>query len=313
MPDEGADYVRLFSVFPSEKLLSMKKHFQFVAAALLVAGAATLAARPAHALPSALGAYPSTDMYTKGNIHFDADDYSSSDLKTTVLPTAGLTYGIGPDKTGVLGRSEAGFDFNYLSGGSVNFGKRLIFNAKTQLYNDDKQQIRVVVGGWDLGDASSNPNYIYLLASKNFNKIGRFHVGYAYGASRGVFNTTSSSGGVDVTRASGRSSVHLAYDRLITPKLQFVTDFYSGSSPFAGVQPTVYYSVTDKASFGVGYFRLNNRKVTVKDQIYLAFAYNFDFNKAAAAAPSSNPAPSTGATATQQSPTNGGPAPVPAP
>ena len=282
----------------------MKNTFRLLVAGALCAGVATFAARPAHALPSSLGAYPSTDIYTKGNIHFDADDYTSSDFKTGVLPTQGITYGIGPDRTGPLGRTEVGYDFNFGTGGSVSFGKRIFFNAKTQLYNNDAQQIRVVAGGWDLGDSATNPNYIYLLASKNFTKIGRFHIGYAYGASKGVFNTTSAEG---VTTSPGRSSLHLAYDRLLTPKLQFVIDYYSGKSPFAGVQPTVYYSVNDKASFGIGYFRLNNRTATVKNQIYLAFAYNFDFNKPAPTPASSNPAPSTGTGPAAGAPTNGRP------
>lgn len=274
--------------------------------------AASFAAPQAHAFPSALGAYPSTDIYTKDNIHLDVASYSSTNLKNIVLPTAGLTYGIGPDRSGALGRSEAGFDFNFSSAGSVSFGKRIFFNAKTQLYNNDAQQIRVVAGGWALGDSTANPNYLYLLASKNFNRIGRFHVGYAYGASRGVFNTTSATG---LTTAPGRSSLHLAYDRLITPKLQFVVDYYSGKSPFAGVQPTVYYSVNDKAGFGLGYFRLNNKAATVRNQLYLQFLYNFDFKKAAAAPTTgnSNPAPSTGTGPAESAPSNGGPAPVPTP
>jgi len=317
MPNEGANYVRLLSVFPSEKPFSMKKHFQLVAAALLVAGAATIATRPAHALPSALGAYPSTDMYSKGNIHFDADSYISTNLKTSVLPTQGLTYGIGPDKTGVFGRSEVGYDVNFNTpstpSGQLSFGNRIFFNAKTQLYNDDKQELRVVAGGWDLGSASSNPNYVYLLASKNFKQIGRIHVGYAYGLTKGLFNTTSTVGQVTTTSSPGRSSLHLGYDRLITPKLQFVTDYYSGKGPFAGIQPTLYYSVNDKASFGLGYFYLNNRQTAVKNQLYFAFAYNFDFNKAAPTPGSSNPSPATGTGPAAGAPSNGGPAPVPAP
>lgn len=274
------------------------------------AGIAAIAAPSAHAFPSALGAYPSTDVYTKENIHLDVASYSNTNLKNIILPTAGLTYGIGPDKSGLLGRSEIGFDFNYSSAGSVTFAKRIFFNAKTQLYNDDKQQIRVVAGGWNLGDSTVNPNYVYLLASKNFNRIGRFHVGYAYGISRGVFNTTSAG----VTTAPGRSSLHLAYDRLITPKLQFVVDYYSGKSAFAGVQPTLYYSVNDKAGFGVGYFRLNNKASTVRNQLYLQFLYNFDFKKAAAPTTgNSNPAPSTGTGPAAGAATNGGPAPVPTP
>ncbi len=290
------------------RFLSPMKNTQLLALGLVAVGATTLASRPAHALPSSLGAYPSTDIYSKGNIHVDVDSYGSTNFKTEVLPTQGLTYGIGPDKTGVLGRSEVGYDYNFSSAGAIKFTNRIFFNAKTQLFNDDKQQIRVVAGGWDLGSSSANPNYVYLLGSKNVNKIGRFHLGYAYGLTKGLFNTTSAAG---VTTAPGRSSLQLGYDRLITPKLQFVTDYYSGKSGFAGIQPTIYYSVNDKASFGLGYFRLNNRQAAVKDQIYLAFAYNFDFNRAAPSAGNSNPAPATGGDAKTPA-SNGGPAPVPA-
>lgn len=292
----------------------MKNSFQLLTAGLFCFGLATLAARPAHALPSSLGAFPSTDIYTKGNIHFDADSYSSTNVKTIVLPTQGLTYGVGPDRNGLFGRTEVGYDYNFSSSSPLSFGKRIFGNAKTQLYSNDRQQLRVVAGGWLLGDSATNPNYLYLLASKNVNKIGRFHVGYAYAASNGLFQVNNTPDvPADGTRTRGRSSLHLAYDRLITPKLQFVVDYYSGKSPFAGVQPTLYYSVTDKASFGVGYFRLNDRAAAVRDQLYLAFAYNFDFKKAAPDAGSSNPAPSTGTGPAEGAATNGGPAPVPTP
>ena len=296
----------------------MKSLFKTLAMGAFCAGFATLAAPKAHALPSGLGAFPSTDIYTKGNIHLDVDSYSSTNVKTIVLPTQGLTYGVGPDTSGVFGRTEVGYDYNFSSSSPLSFGKRIFGNIKTQLFNNDKQQVRVVAGGWLLGDSTTNPNYLYLLGSKNFTGVGRFHLGYAYAASTGLFqfnNTTS-----NTTATRGRSSVHLGYDRLITPKLQFCIDYYSGKGPFAGVQPTVYYSVNDKASFGLGYFRLNDRAAAVPDQLYLAFLYNFDFNKAAPTPGNSNPAPSTGtgpatsAPATGgPAPTNGGPAPAPAP
>ena len=282
------------------------KNTQLLALGLVALGAITLASRPAHALPSSLGFYPSTDIYTKGNIHLDVYSYNSTKFDQN-FPAQGITYGVGPDKTGVIGRTEVGYDYAF-GNGSLSFGKRISFNAKTQLFNDDKQQIRVVAGGWILGDSATNPNYGYLLASKNVNKIGRFHVGYAHGFSKGVFVAASGNG-----RASGRDSLQLSYDRLITPKLQFVTDFYSGKGPYAGVQPTVYYSVNDKASFGLGYFRTNNRSFASasRDQIYVSFAYNFDFNKPAPVPANSNPGPATGGEA-QTPASNGAPAPAPA-
>ncbi len=150
----------------------MKNTLKLVAAGLLIAGAATFGARPACAAPSGLGAFPSTDIYGQGTIHYDADTYQSSNFKTGTLTTSGLVYGFGPDSSKALGRTEAGFDYNFGIGGPTTFGKRIFGNIKTQLFNDDKSQIRVVAGGWGLGDSVTNPNYLYLLGSKNFTKIG---------------------------------------------------------------------------------------------------------------------------------------------
>ncbi|BCM88180.1 hypothetical protein IAD21_00007 [Abditibacteriota bacterium] len=271
----------------------MKHSLKLVVAGLLVAGAATFGARPACAAPSGLGAFPSTDIYGKGTIHYDADTYQSSNFKTGLLTTSGLVYGFGPDSSKALGRTEAGFDYNFGLGGGLTFEKRIFGNIKTQLYNNDDSQIRVVAGGWGLGDSNTNPNYVYLLGSKNFNKIGRFHLGYAYAISDNLFQVNNTPGTGSTTR--GRQSVQVGYDRFITPKLQFCADFYSGKGPYAGVQPTLYYYVNDKADFGLGYFRLNDSNAAVRNQLYICFDYNFDFNKGvqsttAPPAPETNPA-----------------------
>ncbi len=252
---------------------------KLVAAALLVAGAATFAARPASATPSTLGFYPSTDIYGKGNIHFDADTYQSSNFRTGVVTTAGLTYGIGPDNSNPFGRTEAGYDYNFGAPGSLSFGKRIFGNFKTQLYNNDDAQTRVVFGGWGLGDSNLNPNYAYLLGSKNFSSFGRIHVGVARGLSDGYFG------------GSNQTSLHLAYDRTISSKLSFCADYYSGKGPASGVQPTFYYYPNDKCDFGLGYFRANSGSVSPRNQLYICFDYNFDLKRSEPAA--TPPAPDT--------------------
>ena len=267
------------------------------AAALLTIGFAASAPRLAQATPSGLGAFPSTDIYAKNTLHYDADTYQSTSLDQNVLTTSGLVYGFGPEKDGVAGRTEAGFDFNFGAPGKVSFGKRIFGNLKTQLYNNDKSQIRVVAGGWLLGDSKANPNYLYLLGAKNFAKIGRFHVGYAYAASKNLFqsNNTPAVNGTVSTRTVGRSSLQLGYDKFIVPKLQFCIDYYSGKGPFSGTQPSLYYYVNETTDFGLGYFRANNRDISPRNQIYLCFDHNFDFNKkvtptTGAPAPETNPA-----------------------
>ncbi len=242
----------------------MKNTLKLVAAGLVVVGA-SFSANPAHATPATLGFYPSADIYGKGNVHYDADTYQSTDFDTGVVTTSGLTYGFGPDNDKAFGRTEAGFDYNFGSPGSLSFGKRIFGNFKTQLYSNEAQGTRVVAGGWGLGNSTLNPNYVYLLGSKNFPNFGRIHVGVARGLSSDYFG------------GSNKTSLHLAYDRAISTKLSFCADYYSGKGPASGVQPTFYYYPNDKCDFGLGYFRANNGATNPRNQLYICFDYNFDF------------------------------------
>ncbi len=217
----------------------------------------------AHATPSTLGFYPSSDIYGRNNVHYDADAYTRDDLKDSFSLTSGLTFGLGPERNGVFGRTEAGFDYNFTNTGNTSIGRRLIGNIKTQLYNNDAKGVRLVAGGWGLGSDNSQPNYVYLLGAKSFSG-NRVHVGVAQSLNDNI-----------VTR--DRTSLQLGFDRYITPKLQFVADYYSGKGELSGVQPTFYYFLNDKSDLGLGYFRANNRDLgAAKNQIYLCFDYNFD-------------------------------------
>jgi hypothetical protein len=259
--------------------------FQSAVTGLALAAAAAFGiAKPASATPATLGFYPGTDIYGPGNFHFDFDTYSKS-ATSSIATTAGITYGLGPDNDNIFGRTEIGFDYNFTNvpsaaiiGGtpvagnqSVSAGKRLLFNFKTQLYNNNDSQTRVVAGGWGLGDSDFNPNYLYVAGSKNF-KFGRVHLGAARALSKDIVG-------------DDRTSLFLAYDKLITPKLQFVADYYSGKGNYAVVQPTLYYFFNDKADFGLGYARFNNKDFSPRNQIYICFDYNFDFKGNPAPAP----------------------------
>ena len=227
--------------------------------------------KPAAATPATLGFYPATDIYGDKVFHFDADRYSTTDFNGAGAgDTFGLTYGLG-DKDKAFGRSEFGFD--YLSNGG-KFSDAVFFNAKTQVYS--KGDVRAVAGLWLAGD-TKNPlvsNTGYLLASKSF-KFGRIHAGVAHAFSDDNLGPNSDD-----------TFLQLGYDRALTSKILFVADYYSGRSPISGVQPTVYYSVNDKASFGIGYFFNSATKGSSNaDQLYLCFDYNFGGPKAAAGEP----------------------------
>ena len=204
--------------------------------------------------------------------------------------------GFGPERDGLFGRTEAGFDFIAAPFQGVNIGKRLWFNAKTQLYNNDKSAVRLVAGVWGLGargnlgtgDTTLPPDVGYLLAAKNFS-FGRIHAGIAHSfAKKDVIATPAGN--------SDRTYLQLDYDRYIGKNVQVGVDFYSGKSAISVLAPVVYYYLNPNTSFLVSYVRFNDKSIAPsRNQIYLAFDYNFGRGanpkpEAAPAAPAAAPA-----------------------
>lgn len=265
-----------------------------IAAVAVAAGVLGAGIKPAGATPATLGFYPAPDIYPKGNFHLDVDTYGNG-TRMDASTSYGLTYGIGPEKDGIFGRSEIGFDYVNTLGGSVplnpDTGKnlsgtnRLLYNAKTQLYNNDKSGVRLVAGFWGVGSKDIfAPDVGYILGAKSFS-WGRVSAGVAHSFAKDATISTLSG-------QHDKTYLHVAYDKMLTKKLQFVVDYYSGKSAISGVQPTLYYYVNEKASFGVGYFRLNSKDIfPTRNQVYLCFDYNFGGG-------SSTPEPAPAATAT---------------
>ena len=240
----------------------MKSRIRLAGAVVAALGVVLAGSRPASATPSTLGFYPSTDFAADGGYHLDGDSYRVDNFSGDGFDTAGLLAGFG-DKDKIVGRNEVGFDYVLSGLGNNNFGDRVYLNGKTQLFNNPDSGVRAVAGVWLLGTKDSGgPNVGYLLGSKAF-KFGRIHLGVAH-----AFRNQGP--GVDETY------LQLGFDRPITSKLSFAADYYSGKSAISGVQPTLYYAVNDKASFGIGYF-FNNEPTGGgdNDQLYLCFDYNF--------------------------------------
>ena len=252
-----------------------------------VALGTALSGRPAQATPATLGFYPATDIYGPGTFHLDFDSYGRG-LRGDVGVSTGLTYGIG-DKDGAFGRSEIGADYYFANGSTLDSSKRVILNGKTQLFNNSDAGTRVVAGVWGLGSKQfAAPNVAYVSGSKTFG-FGRVHLGLAKNFAGKVGGARVTDLGPDDTTFS----VSAGYDRYITPKLQFAVDYYSGKNSYAGVQPTLYYYINDKANVGLGLFRLNSSNATIRNQVYACFDYNFGGGGAPApetapAAPASN-------------------------
>ena len=279
------------------------KNFLRLAGMAVAAGVLGLLVKPAAATPATLGFYPATDIYGKGVFHLDVDTYGRA-TKTDALTSVGLTYGIG-EKDGIFGRSEIGADYVLSLAGSIptDLGdgstlggqKRFLLNAKTQLYNNDDSGVRFVAGVWGVGGNDLfAPNVGYLLGSKSF-KFGRIHVGVAHAFDKANVTTLA---GNDAT-----TYLQLGYDKMLTKKLQFAVDYYSGKSAISGVQPTLYYYVNDKASFGLGLMRFNDQSVAPRNQTYICFDYNFGGG-------GSTPAPETAPTGAPEPGTTPAAAPV---
>jgi len=231
-------------------------------AALLTMGLALQATtEKAAATDSGLGFYNATDIYPAGNFHFDYDTFGRG-IRTDVGTSVGLEYGFGPDRDGLFGRTEAGFDYVTSGGGSP--GDRITANIKTQLYNNDASRTRAVLGFGGLGKKSASDQITaVLLGSKGFT-FGRIHAG--------VFkNFERDNSGIDNT------GLQLAFDRPVGEKVIIGADWRSGPHGFAA--PFVIYNLNDKAGFEIGLGRANRRSTSVRHQTYIAFDYNFDFKR----------------------------------
>ena len=95
--------------------------------------------------------------------------------------------------------------------------------------------------------------------------FGRIHVGVARGLSKRIIT-------------DDRTSLQLGFDKMLGSKFQFAVDYYTGKNAVAGIQPTLYYYINDKADFGLGWYRMNMDVPANRNQIYACFDYNFDFN-----------------------------------
>ena len=275
----------------------VRKAFGIGAATLAIAGA-LCGAKSANATPAGLTFYPSTDIYGSGNYHFDADTFVGADDSKTgaQVSSIGLTYGFGDGSDSTFGRSEIGFDYlaNYFnndftlqddgSKSGYSTGQRMLFNAKTQLFNNE--DTRVVAGIWGLGSkAVFAPNVAYVTGSKNFS-FGRVHLGVA--------RSLQSENVV----GEDRTNLTVGYDKVFAGgKLQFTVDYYTGDNTYSALAPGLIYYINDKAAVQIGYIRPNDAVAFgAKNQVYLGFDYNFG-GSLDKKVPESAPAPETSTSA----------------
>ncbi|PQV65192.1 hypothetical protein B1R32_102201 [Abditibacterium utsteinense] len=241
--------------------LSITRRISLAATGFTLLGGALLGgAKPALATGSGLSNYPSTDIYPKGNLHFDADYFTSTSGNTQTGSSLGLEYGAGPERDGLFGRTEFGIDYVNTSSLDANRGERVAFNAKTQLYNNSASGIRATLGVYGVGSRQIGAaNWVNLLSSKAFS-FGRITVGGAYALRQSVLG------------GAPRSVFQLGYDKAINDKFIFAADYQSGKGQF--ISPGLIYLINDKAGVELSYLR-GGSAVAPRNQIYFGFDYNF--------------------------------------
>ena len=257
--------------------------------ALVAAGIGmSLTSHEAKAIPTTLTYYPSTDFVSMGDVHFNVSTYGKG-VKTNAFDSVGLTYGWGPDTSKIFGRTEFGLDYYTGPASGVDVSKRVEFNIKTQLFNDDAKGIRLVAGAWGVGSKGDlttgntiqPPDYIYLLGSKAF-PFGRIHVGVAEAlATKETIATPGQGFPGPLTGNPAKTSLQLGYDKALgSGKWVFSTDYYTGKSAYGVVAPALLYNINDRSDVQVGWIRYNDSTVAPsRNQTYIALDYFFSVLK----------------------------------
>ena len=232
--------------------------------------------------------YPQANIIGENAFHLDVDTVGQK-ASTNAFTGLGITWGLGSgllgrsgdkgDKDGILGRSEVGVDY-VLSAGPfvptiVESRDRFFFNFKTQLYNDDASQTRVVVGGYNLGAASlATPRELYILAART-HKWGKLQIGltHAFGPEQGLITPAGN---------ADRTYLQASFNRKLVGRLYGAYAGYTGLSTQSrsSVAVAYYLDSTYKGSFALGLLRYNDHTVQPGQyQVYFGFDYDWGGRK----------------------------------
>ncbi len=256
----------------------------------MAAAAMLLTPLPARADGNSLIGYPQTNIIGKNAFHFDFDTVGIN-AQTNVFSAIGITYGLGSvlrgrppgqdgsDTNSILGRTEVGVDYLLTAGGavptSVPTHERFYYNFKTQLYDDEKTQTRLVFGGYNHGaDSVGSAHEIYVLASEQ-RSWGKIQVGlqHAFGNEQAL---VTPAGNADRTYAQ------LSYNRRVWQRLFAAYAGVTGKSTQCRQSVAVAYYLDNsyQGSFALGYLLYNDKSVRPqRNQVYFGFDYDWGGKK----------------------------------
>jgi len=185
---------------------------------------------------------PSTDVqspkkfYVEANFIAHFDKYSLGGFQTYGYRTV----------YGVNRKFEAGVNFFYTRDGT-NSPKEVQFNAKYQVYNNEKHGIAASVGGWSFTPVNRSSNrrtygMVYANGSKKFNRVNGLRL------TGGFYQL------VGVERDSGsKKGWIVGIEQPIKGKLSFAGDWFSGKNRFGYAAAGLSYTFGRRHYVLLGY------------------------------------------------------------
>lgn len=205
---------------------------------------------------------PSTDVKTRGQFYVEGDFITNPrKFENGGYQTFGYRVVYGVTK-----KLEAGVNFFYTRDGQTS-AKEIQFNAKYQLYSNEKHGVALSVGGWTftpLNRSSSRrtTGMVYTAVSKKFKKF------------RGIRLTGGAYQMVHAERDSGSKKGWIAGVEVpIVGNLSFTGDWFSGNNRMGYASAGLSYTIGTRHFIQAGYVWGNNGRGNNALQIFYGLTF----------------------------------------
>lgn len=228
----------------------------------LLAGLITAFAAIAFSAQSTIFNAPNTDVMPKGGFYAEADFITNPrKFENGGYQTFGYRVVYGVTK-----KLEAGVNFFYTRDGQTS-AKEIQFNAKYQLYSNEKHGVALSVGGWTFtplnrSSGRRTTGMVYTTASKKFKKF------------RGIRLTGGAYQMVHAERDSGSKKGWIAGVEVpIVGNLSFTGDWFSGNNRMGYASAGLSYTFGTRHFIQAGYSWGNNGRGNNALQIFYGLTF----------------------------------------